>query len=248
MPSPTSISRIRVGPATDPKRICARAGFVLALVIILAASAPAGSGAPAPEYPFGPGTTWTYRHTVVKPGETYTGTMKEVYGGQIFYRGRTHHYVDTSYVLTYGSVDRAYHAWTGGNFRQAANVATDAQHNVVEIIFDKPFGLGVSEIRSGTAQIFRNGTQKAVVPWSFVASLRGSVRVTVPAGTFYTTRWETVFKFGEHETVMSIYTVGITAVRMDSKEYVSGSHTTTTYRELVSGPVDDARSRMNRAP
>lgn len=211
---------------------------VAVLAVALSMFAPAGSGAPAKAPPFKRGTTWTYRYAVVNPdGDTRTGTITEVYGGQTTYRGRTYEYVDTSTTLQPGLVERIFVEWTGTHFRQIANVATDAQQNTVEIIFDKAFASSIEENLSGTALIFHNGVQKATPPWSFVSWARGTVKVTVPAGTYQTTRWDAVLRVGELETHLSSYTVGQKDVRRDSKLYISGTLHNTRYRELISGPV-----------
>lgn len=201
---------------------------VIVLAVALSMLAPAGSGAPAKAPPFKRGTTWTYRYVVVNPdGNTRTGTVTEVYGGQTTYRGRAYDYVDTSTTLQPGLVERIFVEWTGTHFRQIANVATDAQQNTVEIIFDKAFASDIEENLSGTA----------TPPWSFVSSARGTVKVTVPAGTYQTTRWDAVLRVGELETQLSSYTVGQKDIRRDSRLYISGILHNTRYRELIRGPV-----------
>ncbi len=107
-------------------------------------------------------------------------------------------------------------------------MATDAQSNTVEIIFDRAIDIGVQANVSGTAVIFENGTQRATTPLSYSASSRVSMKITVPAGTFQTARWEVVFKLGPLETHMSAYTVGLTDIQLDYKAYASGSLIRTT--------------------
>ena len=169
-------------------------------------------------------------------GETQTGTIKEFYGGQMTYRGRTYHFFVQSYTLI-AAVERDYLEWAGTHFRLVASEVIDSQKNWLEVIFDRAIDIGVQTNVSGTAVIFQNGIQKATAPWSYSASSRGTVKVTVPAGTFQTTEWETVLRLGPAETFARIYAVGIQGVRTDTKIYASGSLTTTWYTELVSGPV-----------
>ncbi len=190
---------------------------VAVLAVALSMCAPVGSGAPANAPPFKRGTTWTYRYAVINPdGDTRTGTITEVYGGQTTYRGRTYDYVDTSTTLQPGLVERIFVEWTGTHFRQIANVATDAQQNTVEIIFDKAFASSIEANLSGTALVFHNGVQKATPPWSFE---------------------DAILRVGELETQLSSYTVGQKDVRRDSKLYISGTLHNTRYRELIRGPV-----------
>jgi hypothetical protein len=106
-----------------------------------------------------------------------------------------------------------------------------------EIILDKPFRQGVSENVSGTAQASQNGGQPIQVPWSYTASPRGTLKVTVPAGTFRTTKWNVVFRLGQLEAQFAVYAVGLTDVRLESKQYLSGSLAATISRDLMTGPV-----------
>lgn len=211
---------------------------VCTLAVILTAFAPNGAGAPAPAPPFKSGTKWTQRHTLITPaGEKRTGTISQVYRGRETYRGRTYHSFDTSTTLAPGAVERSYAEWDGAHFSEAAVVTTDAQQNVTEIIFDKALVMGVPVTFSGNAQVFVNGAQTATLPWSYTAAPREPVKVTVPAGTFQTTRWDVEVRLGQLDTQLSIFNVGIMAVRRDSKEYVNGSLAATQSLELMSGPV-----------
>lgn len=197
-----------------------------------------GRGGPTRAPTFKAGTAWTYRHTIVSAaGESRTGTMKDIYGGQMTYRGRPYHAIDVSTTLLPSLTERIYLEWAGNHFRQVASVTTDAQNNTAEIIFDRPIDLGVEANISGTAVIFENGVQKATAPLSYAASAKGTARITVPAGTFQTTIWEALLRIGQLETSMSIYTVGIQDVRTESKIYTGGSLASTWSKELVSGPL-----------
>jgi hypothetical protein len=147
------------------------------------------------------------------------------------------YYFDTSSTLAPGTVERGYAEWDGAHFGVVAIVTTDPRHTVSEIIFDKAMAMGVPAEASGNALVFVNGTQTATLGWSYRSVPHEKVKVTVPAGTFQTTRWEANVKLGQIDTLLSIYNVGIMAVRRDSKDYVNGSLASTTTMELVSGPV-----------
>ncbi len=219
-------------------RFSGSAVAVTATVLLAVLSVtPIGSGATkAPSFKVG--TTWTYRHTVMHPaGETRTGTMKEVYVGQTAYRGRPYYAIDVSTTLNPSLSERIYLEWSGAHFRQVATATTDNLNNIAEIIFDRPIDLGVQANISGTAAIFENGVQKGTAPLSYSASSKGTAKVTVPAGTFQTTMWEALLRIGPLETSMSIYTVGIHDIRMESKIYTGGSLASTWSKELTSGPV-----------
>jgi hypothetical protein len=82
-----------------------------------------------------------------------------------------------------------------------------------------------------------NGTQTTALAWSYTTTPREKVKITVPAGTFQTTRWDVKVTLGQLDTSLNIYNVGIMAVRRDSKEYLNGSLASTTTMELMSGPV-----------
>jgi hypothetical protein len=195
-------------------------------------SAPPGGASQAGALPFSRGTTWTYRHTLGQ-----TGTLTKVYGGQTAYRGRTYHVFTITSTLKRGTVTRLYQTWTGTHFRQAALKVTDPAGNIEENIFDRTFEIGVRVDRSGTAQFLGNGFALRRDPWHFAATPRGLVEVTVPAGTFQAALWEVVFRLGEHKTLSSVYTVGLTEVRRVDRLYWSGSFVSTSHLELVRGPV-----------
>lgn len=55
---------------------------VLVAITIFCTSVPRAAGSPSPGPPLSPGTTWTYRHTVVRvSGTTDIGTARIVFGG-----------------------------------------------------------------------------------------------------------------------------------------------------------------------
>jgi hypothetical protein len=214
------------------------AAVVACLLLGLMAVAPSALSGPATKAPpYKIGNSWTYRHTLVPAtGETQIGTMKETFRGQTEFRGRTYYRMDVSYTLNPMS-ERVYLEWTGTHFRQVATVASDNLNNTIEILFNKPIDLGVETEGSGAAVILQNGVQKGTSAWSFSASSRGRVKVTVPAGTFQATEWDAVLRIGASETLMKIYAVGILDVRMESKISASGSPAGAWYKELMSGPV-----------
>jgi len=215
-------------------RGAARLASVAAVLMGLSWSAPAGDASPPGAPPFSRGTAWTYRHML---GDRI-GTMTKVYGGQTAaYRGRTYHVFTITSTLRRGTVTRLYQTWTGTHFRQAALKVTEPGGNVEEHIFDRPFDIGVRVDRSGTAQFLGNGFALGRDPWHFAATSRGLVSVTVPAGTFQAALWEVVFRLGEHKTLSSVYTVGLTDVRRVDRLYWSGAFVSTSQLELVRGPV-----------
>lgn len=163
--------------------------------------------------------------------------MTKVYGGQTTYRGRTYHVFTITSTLRRGTVTRLYQTWTGAHFRQAALKVTDPAGNVEENIFDRAFEIGVRVDRSGTAQFLGNGFALGRDPWRYAATPRGLVKVTVPAGTFQAALWEVVLRLGEHKTLSSVHTVGLTEVRRVDRLYWSGTFVSTSHLELVGGPV-----------
>ena len=215
--------------------------IVCALLTVLsfASVGEGASGLPSGRAPsFKVGTTWTYRHTVTSPaGESRTGTMKEVYSGEMTYRGRVYHAVDVSTTVNPSLAERIYHEWAGTHFRQVASVTTDTSNNMAEIVFDRPIDLGIQTNISGTAAIYENGVQRGTAPLTYSASSKGTARVTVPAGTFQATIWDVLLRIGQLETSMSIHAVGIQDVRMESKIFAAGSLASTWSKELVSGPL-----------
>ena len=212
---------------------------VFLALAILSTLVPHGAGSPSPAPPLSPGTTWTYRYTIARASEApQTGTFKIVFGGPTAFRGATYYYMDQSGTLEPGVVERAYLAWTRGTLRQVASVASDAQNNLLEILFDKSVPTGpTQEVLAGSAQVFENGTLQGKVPWRAAASRQGPVNVTVPAGTFRAMRWSIEFTLGQVRQVSSIHTVGFADVRIDTKIFTSGSAAGSILRELVSGPV-----------
>ncbi len=217
---------------------CAAVAIAACALLAVLSFTSVGVGASTKAPSFKVGTTWTYRHTIVTPaGENRSGTMKEVYGGQMTYRGRAYYAIDVSSTLNPTLAERIYHEWAGTHFRQVASVTTDTSNNMAEIIFDRPIDLGIEANVSGTAAIFENGVQRGTAPLTYSASAKGTAKVTVPAGTFQTTIWEAVLRIGQLETSMSIYAVGIQDVRMESKIYAGGALNSTWSKELISGPV-----------
>lgn len=188
--------------------------------------------------PYARDMTWTYRHTITRTGgQPRIGEATNIYRGTMMLQGKTYHVVDQSSTLTPGLVERAYLIWMGAYFRQAASVSTDARKNALAIIFDRPFGVGTEDRASGVARIVQNNQQRGTIAWTYSSVSRGTVTITVPAGTFETKKWETTLKLGKGATVYDIYVVGVTDIRVDAKEYLNGQQTSTSSRELVRGPV-----------
>ncbi len=211
----------------------------LAVVALVGALVLAGSAGPTTkEPPFSRGMKWTYRDR--RPGvsgEIRNGTITITYGGATTYRGARYIFMDAAYSLRPGTAERLYLDWAGTHFRQVANVVTNAQQSVLEVVFDRPFRIRVVENASGTVQIFENGTPKASLPWTYTSTAQGTTKVTVPAGTFRTTRWDTNLKIADREMRSRFFTVGYTDVRWETAAFASGGQTGMTSVELMSGPV-----------
>ncbi len=75
------------------------------------------------------------------------------------------------------------------------------------------------------------------VPSAAVRTVGGTVTVTVPRGTFQAKRWQSKFRLGEYEQDQTTDSVGLTDLRVEAREYTSGTPTATTLRELLTGPV-----------
>jgi hypothetical protein len=210
----------------------------LLLVVLAVQLARPTAGAPSPEPPLKPGTAWMYRYTVTPTsGAPRTGTLTLVYGGRTTYRGYSVYYTEESNTVTPGVVERAYYLWTDGHFRGTAQELRDAQHNVLEIVYDQTLPTDVSESLSGQAEVYQNGVFQAHVPWSVTVEDRGVVRVAVPAGTFRATRREWQIQLGTLQLASIHDSVGFTEVRVESTRYEGGGVTKTIRQELMSGPV-----------
>lgn len=211
---------------------------VVAALIGALALVPADSGPSLNRPPFSRGAKWTYRDRRPGPsGEIRTGTISITYGGETAYRGRRYAFMDASYSLRPGTGERLYLEWAGTHFRQVANVVTNAQHDVLEVVFDQPFRIRVQENASGKAQIFENRALKTSLPWSYTSTAQGTMRVTVPAGTFQARRWDAILRLADREMRYRFFTVGHTDVRWETMAFASGGQTGMTSVELLSGPV-----------
>jgi len=215
---------------------------VLALVVLALLVVGCGGGGlvgvPATTFPFAAGTTWTARHTQTPSGgSTQTGTFTVIYRGTLTYRGATYHAADGASTLTPGLTERTHFAWNPVA-RTAATVLTDAS-GTLEIIFSDPFiTIGGNESRSGTTQVFFNGAFQGTGNYSVSTASAGTFSVTVPAGTFTTTRWNWNLLIGLLGTNASSYAVGnASEVRRDATTSQSGTTTGTYFLELITGPV-----------
>ena len=115
---------------------------------------------------------------------------------------------------------------------------------MVEIFFGEPgfVRVGAIESASGTAQLYQNGTFIGTVPWSASSSNGGTYIVTVPAGTFTTTRWDSSLTIGGLRDSGSSYVAGGTlSVRVSSVTVDSQGTTYTQQLELIDGPVPTAQ-------
>ncbi len=212
--------------------------LTLCLLSVIALGIPAQSKPAVGEPPFSRGMKWTYRDRRPDPsGEIRSGTISITYGGATTYRGGRYVFMDASYSLRPGTAERLYLDWAGTHFRQVANVVTNAQRSVLEVVFDRPFRIRVNENTSGTVQILENGTPKASVPWTYTSTAQGTTKVTVPAGTFRASRWDAILKIADREMRTKYFTVGHTDIRWETTAFASGGQTGMTSVELVSGPV-----------
>ncbi|HEV8339361.1 MAG TPA: hypothetical protein VGR25_06860 [bacterium] len=214
--------------------------IVTAAALALAAgSSRVGAGAsPALPPSLRAGAEWVYRHTVTEDGQTKSGTSTMTYRGLATYRGTSHHLVEYSLTLVPGAVERQFLVWDRGYFRQAAAVLTDGAVTL-EIVFDRPIALGgVQETRSGGAQIYENGALKGTALWKTAVVNRGTARITVPAGTFSTTRWEGTYTLGELRQEFTVYMVGAHEMRAEIDVFVGGSLTKRDRLDLMRGPLE----------
>lgn len=214
--------------------------LVAAAAVALAAGSPqVGAGpSPAPPPPFRAGAEWVYRHTAAEDGQTKHGTSTMTYKGLATYRGASYHLVEYSLTLVPGTVERQFLVWDRGYFRQAAALLTDG-NETLEIVFDRPIALGgVQETRNGGAQIYQNGALQGTAPWKTAVVNRGTARITVPAGTFSTTRWEGTYTLGELRQVFTVYMVGAHEVRAGIDVFVGGALTKKDRLDLMRGPIE----------
>jgi hypothetical protein len=208
---------------------------MLALLTFMVETGRAGAPAAAGP-PFAAGTTWAYKVTMTKDGQTRTGTSTDAYRGMSRYAGTNYHLVEIRYSLMPGFLQRTFLTWDGSRFRQLVTVESDGK-NTAEIVFDKPIPLGAQDASAGTANIVLNGTQQGSVPWSFTSVSPGKESVTVPAGSYQAQRWDGVLKLGALETRFTVHIVGITDVRVESKQTLSGSPVVIMVKELSRGPI-----------
>ncbi len=213
--------------------------LIAAVAAALALGSPqVGAGAAPLPPPFRTGAEWVYRHTLTEDGQTKSGTSTMTYKGQATYRGSSYHLVEYSLTLVPGTVERQFLVWDRGYFRQAAVVVTDGS-TTLEIVFDTPVALGgVQETRNGGAQVYENGALQGVAPWKVAVVNRGSARITVPAGTFSTTRWEGTYVLGQLQQKFTVYMMGAHEVRAEIDVYVGGSLTKKDRLDLMRGPIE----------
>jgi len=212
--------------------------IAIALITGLGSHRAGAAASPAPPLPFRTGAEWVYRHTSMEGGQTKTGTSTMIYKGLATYRGVSFHLVEYSLTLDPGTLERQFLLWDRGYFRQAAAVVTDGT-DTVEIVFDRPIALGgVQESRSGGAQVYQNGTLQGTAPWTTTVLNKGTVRITVPAGSFSTTRWEGTYTLGQLRQTFTVYMVGAHEVRAEVDIFVGGTLSKKERFELMRGPVD----------
>ncbi len=212
----------------------------LATALLLAPGSPQVGAGPSPVPPaaFRTGAEWVYRHTSTEDGQTKNGTSTMIYRGLATYRGASYHLVEYSLTLDPGTVERQFLVWDRGYFRQAAAVVSDG-NEVVEIVFDRPIALGgAPETRNGGAQIYQNGVLQGTAPWSTAVVHKGTARITVPAGSFSTTRWEGTYTLGQLRQAFTVYMVGAHEVRADIDIFVGGTLSKKDRFELMRGRIE----------
>lgn len=209
---------------------------VCLLAAVTAQFAPAPPSASHP--PLTPGTTWTYRYTLMRVSEApIVGTLTIEYEGPTTYRGQDVYATVVSDTVTPTLVERDYYVWTGSHFRQAA-VETEVANTTMEILFDNTLPVDTEQSISGKARTFVNGVDQGDFPWSAIVTLVGAETVTVPAGTYFNVqRWKRIFQFGSIRQIQFADSIGLVDLRVDSQQYIDGVLKSTTRQELLTGPV-----------
>ncbi len=199
----------------------------------------------SPSFPFPAGTTWTYRYTRTPTrGPSSTGTATQTYGGTTSYRGATYHFEDETDTFTPGATERTYFTWNQVATQRAdVWIGPSSDPGTYELIFggDGIVTVGAAQATSGVAQCFFNGQDWGTVAWSASSTKAGTVTITVPAGTFTTTRWNWQVTFSGGCLTLSItassYVVGSASeIRVDG---ATSGRATYSY-ELQSGPISRA--------
>lgn len=195
--------------------------IVFALTLILAFLT-VGLVSAAPAVPFKSGTTWVFQmNKMTAQGQSTVETLTVVYRGETKYRDRTYHLMETKSSLS-RVVERDYLVWNGKIFRQAAEVTVDGR-NTTETVFSKPYATsGVQEQMASTTLVYENGMEKNRGAYSIAVAPEGSVKITVPAGTFTATRWGGTLIMGKTKRVYTMFAVGPLEIRGDSDVYVDG--------------------------
>lgn len=193
--------------------------FALALILALLT---AGLASAATVVPFKPGTTWVFQMSkMTAQGQPTVENLTVVYRGETKYRDRTYHMMETKSSVS-RLVERDYLVWNGKIFRQAAAVMVDGR-TTTEIVFSKPYATsGVQEQMAASTLVYENGVEKGRGAYSIAVAPEGSVKITVPAGTFTTTRWGGTMIMGNIKRVYTMYAVGPLEIRGDFDVYVDG--------------------------
>lgn len=224
--------------------------FVLTTLWVVGSSM-GGQVTTPPAFPFPAGATWMYRYTQTpRGGPSSVGTMTWTYGGTTSYRGVTYHFADVKDTLTQGAAERTYFTWNPvATARATVLTGTNQTPGTYEIIYGGA-GIvvaGAAQATSGMAQCFFNGEPWGTVSWSASSTYAGTVIVTVPAGTFTTTRWNWLLTFSGScwtwSQTASSYMVGATEIRRDG----AFSGLSTYSLELQSGPVSRTEVRPQQA-
>ncbi len=208
----------------------------LALVLSVAVAG-CGGGAtgytpPIAPFPAPVGATWTYKVTQTPPGGLpITSTLTLVYKGVTTYRGSSYHLFEDTNSSSPGFTERIFTVWDGSLARIKAELSTDGI-NTIEFVFDKTWVLNqAAESQSGMVQRYVNGILLDSIPWSVSTSNGGTAIVTVPAGTFTTTKWDGTLNVGGAQPYSS-YTSAHTEIKRQFTSIVTLSQ---VLFELTSG-------------
>jgi hypothetical protein len=214
--------------------------IVLALLVLCAlGGGPSIQGAPpVPPVPFKAGDTWVYRVTQTAGSRLGTNTLTMRYLGKRDYRGTLYHFSDSHSSSSPGVVERDILTWSGLYFRQRATILYENSQQTLEIVFDRPYAFsGIPEELSGTIEIYERSQYAGKGSWAIEVVWGGTVKVTVPAGTFTAEKWKGTLRIGRLKKDYTVYTVGPLEIKTDIDVLKGGELMDRTRTELVKGPI-----------
>lgn len=194
------------------------------------------------------GTSWTYDYTVseASPWPLPTaGTLGIRYDGSVSYRGSA--YPETESVGSISGQDVYVYFTLNNGFAEMATANTYApampcstpprSETVLSIAADF---IHPHPLTTGTAQTYLCTSPSSVLNWSLVVNSAGSATVSVPAGTFLTTKITGVWTLGSVERDYTAYLYGNDVIQRDTTQYRNGSFDGSFSVKLRSGPTDVA--------